>query len=183
MGHGAAAGLPAAGLPEGPDAVVSTELIPHGTDQTSRLHWAGQILTVVQQRVRPAPAQDWTTADAAGHKHIYGDAEDPFPTLTRVSDGWADPCDNPDCFDEIEYYHLACPQCGEQVWPSLAGPETELLPGVFFYWIDDERVTQRDARTFIGQLRAADPDRWDRLRYWLKHSAGLAAPVVRVRRD
>lgn len=159
------------------------ELIPHGADQTSRLHWAGQILTVVQQRVRPAPAQGWTSVDAAGHKHIYGDAKDPFPTLARVSDGWADPCENPDCFDEIEYYHLACAECGEQVWPSPAGPETQLLPNVFYYWLDDELIARRDALRFVSQLREGDPDRWERLHYWLKYSANLAVTKPRTSRD
>jgi len=154
-----------------------------GADQTSRLHWAGQILTVVHQRVRPAPAEGWTATDAAGHVHAFSTEDDPFPSLTRVSDGWADPCDNPDCFDEIEYYHLACPQCGEQIWPSPAGPETQLLPGAFFYWIDGERAAHRDALNFVGCIRAADPDRWERLRYWLKYSANLATARPRVSRD
>jgi hypothetical protein len=162
---------------------MSTELIMHGADQTSRLHWAGAVLTVVHQRVRPAPTQGWSTTDAAGHQHVYGSANDPYPTMTRVSDGWADPCENPECIDDIEYYHLVCAQCGETVWPAPGGPETQLLPGVFSYWIDSEQVTHRDALTFMGHLREGDPDRWERLRYWLKYSANLMPNTPRISRD
>lgn len=160
-----------------------TQAILTGADQTSRVHWEGRTLTVTQQRVRPAPAEGWTMVDAAGHLHESGDPDSPFPTLTRVSDGWADPCENPDCNDEIERYHLACPDCGEQIWPSPAGPETELMPGVFAYWIDGERVSRHDALAFVGLIREGNPDRYERLRYWMKYSANLAPVRLRPARD
>jgi hypothetical protein len=159
---------------------MGTDLMTHGVDQTSRVHWDGRTLTVIKRGPWPAPVEEWTATDAAGHVHAYGDAENPFPTLTRVSDGWADPCETCDCGD-IERYHLACAQCGEQMWPSPAGPPAE-LGSAFYYWIDGEPVTRPEARQFTDLIRAGDPDRWDRLRYWIKYSAGLPVSPKRARR-
>jgi hypothetical protein len=154
-----------------------------GADQTSRVYCAGRALTVMQQRSRPAPDKEWLATDEAGHVHAFGDAENPFPTLIRVSDGWADPCEScSDCGD-IERYHLACAACGQVMWPAPEGPDVELLPGAFFYWIDGQRATEREAREFVNLIRAEDPDRYERLRYWLKYSAGLAPVRHRVTRD
>jgi hypothetical protein len=121
--------------------------------------------------------------DAAGHKHFCGDSDDPFPTLTRVHDGWAEQSEEPDDNSEIEYYHLACAACGEKIWPSPSGPPTDVLPGVFLYWIGDETATRREALDFVGLIRAGDPERWDRLSFWLKYQAGLAPVKPRVTRD
>lgn len=154
-----------------------------GADQTSRVHWEGKTLTVTQQRVRPVPAEGWTVVDGAGHLHESDSSSDPFPTLTRVSDGWADPCENPDCLDEIERYHLACPECGEKIWPSPAGPATDPLPGEHAYWIDGERVSRHEALAFVALIREGDRDRYERLRYWMKYSANLALPRPRATRD
>lgn len=144
-----------------------------GTDQTSRITFEGRTLTVVQRRVSPAITESWTFTDAAGHVHTYGSPDDPYPTLIRVSDGWAEPSENPDDNSDVERYHLACQQCGETIWPTPSGPGSEFLPEIFFYWIDDEQVTRKAAREFTNRLRVADPGKWDRLYGWLKYSAGL----------
>lgn len=162
---------------------MTTELAVTGADQTSRVHWEGRTLTVTMERVRPVPAGGWRMTDAAGHLHESGGSGDPFPTLTRVSDGWADPCENPDCLDETEYYHLDCAECGEKIWPSPAGPETDPLPGEYAYWIDGERVPRHAAMSFVALIGDGDPERYARLRYWMRYSANLAPARTRVTRD
>ena len=147
--------------------------VPYGADETSRVHCAGRTLTVVRRGVRPVLDENWTATDAAGHQHAYGDSENPYPTLTRVSDGLAEPSENPDDPGDIERYHLACVQCGEKMWPSPSGPATDLAPGGYSYWIDGEPVSRRDARQFTDLIRMDNPERWERLRYWRKYSAGL----------
>lgn len=156
-----------------------------GADQISRVHRADSTLTVVRQRVRPVLDEDWTATDQAGHLHVFGVAGNPFPTLTRVNDGWAEPCETcSDCGD-IEYYYLACELCGEKLWPSPSGPGVQrpdhVAEDTYRYWIGDERVTQRDARLFTDGIREEDRDRWDRLHGWLKYSAGLLLPAKRSR--
>ena len=152
-----------------------------GTDQISRLHYGGQVLAVHLARVQAdtgsEPARSWTFTDAAGHQHAYGTEEDPFPTLVRVSDGWADPPDyGEDGDDEFERYHLACKSCGEVIWPSEHGPGTTLLPAGITYTLDGERVPLEEARQFAAQIRDHDAGRWDYLRPWLRRMNLIAHP-------
>ena len=164
----------------------SGRFLAGGTDQIARVHWDDHILTVIQHRTRPAISvgdfSAWTFTDLAGHEHSFGTKEGPYPTLVRISDGWAGPPDydeDDDTDSEFEYYHLSCGQCGEIVWPADGGPETEYLPGAFDYLIDGEPVNRDAAREFAGQLHAGDPDKWKRLYGWLKYSSALLPPVQR----
>jgi hypothetical protein len=156
-----------------------------GNDQTSRVSWDGHVLTVIRQRTRAAQgasSEDWMFTDTAGHMHVFGSEQDPYPTLTRVTDGWAGPPDfdeDDDANSEFEHYHLACRECGQTVWPAEGGPETEYLPGVFVYLIDGDPVAKVAARQFMDQIRVGNPGKWERLYGWMEYSAKLLPPVRR----
>lgn len=152
----------------------------YGVDETSRVHHGGRVLSVRRECTRPVPAPDWTATDAAGHLHASGSDSDPFPSLIRVSDGFAEPSETPWDIGEIEQYHLACRQCAETIWPAAGGPGFAILPSVYTYWIDGEPATEREAREFLEQIRQADPERYDWLRYWIRYSAGLVPARKRI---
>jgi hypothetical protein len=116
----------------------------------------GRYLVTIKECTRPSKFQrGWSMTDAAGHEH-HCPRPGEYPTLIRVDDEQCANCEG--CCATFVRYHLECRECGEQIWPSIHGPETEIVPlkKRWRYVLDGQEITAAQAEAFLED--DDDPD-------------------------